>query len=335
MRRAVQQLREEQRRTREHVGQRARVLDTDLLGLGDQLGTAAKLTAYQGADALSGVAELLNRSMATDDYLQTLVDTELEPQKQHWREGVGEVLDFFGLGIDYEAIMASANDQFHKDQQLRAAVTDANNEVSTYLRHARRLAERKLEADKRSLGRAIAATLQDQQMDAAEKTAHIRQLKEEAEKERQMTIEKAKLISASQQAGGLSLEAQQHLLETLVQRAKMAMGTVAAPTVGELEARRSDLGGAMDHTHAALSGQGLLGSLLQLSAEQDDDRARLHASMERAASGHADAPDAAPSLQSAVETRMQRSKGWMEQLDTLGDAMGAGGGTEPAGTREP
>jgi hypothetical protein len=77
--------------------------------------------------------------MIQDDQLQQQVSFTLEPQTKHWREGVGTILEHFGLGIDYDEILSRAEEEFWKEVKLRNAMAEANGEVTTYMRHERQL----------------------------------------------------------------------------------------------------------------------------------------------------------------------------------------------------
>ena len=101
-------------------------------------------------------------------------------------------------------------------------------------------------------------------MDAAAMAEMIRKLKQQFEENRQLIIEKSRLISQSQQGAGLSLEHQMLLLQTLVARAKLAKTAVNPMSREDLENERARMGRNMDKVQGALEQ-----SLLQVSDDAD------------------------------------------------------------------
>merc|ERR1719247_1678979 len=160
--------------------------------------------------------------MEMDNKLQEQVDTVVNPQTEHWRKGVGEILEFFGAGVDYDAIMNRAEEAFTKQQQLRMAIADANGEVDSYVRHAQRLAEELMEDEARKMQLEIAEIMNRDDLDASKKMELIRALQDEARRTQEIALSKARLIMSSQQGSALSLEQKRLLLRTLVERAKVA-----------------------------------------------------------------------------------------------------------------
>lgn len=276
VRRGVQEVHDAQKEFVREVEARERKVQYELQDLHVQLEDMAALTEYAGPETINDIIGLVNNAMVQDDQLQQQVSFSLEPQTKHWREGVGTILERFGLGIDYDEILARAQEQFFKEVKLRNAMAEANGEVTTYMRHAQRVAEKALESEARKLDGAIADIMSNSEMDASEKAAAIRKLREEAEENRKLMLEKARLIAESQQAAGLSLEQQEALLNTLVERAKMAKRHAKNPPSREALAAEGDKAQqGLDRVRTALSPGSLLqvGTTRPLVKLSDDDDA--------------------------------------------------------------
>merc|ERR1719482_2525494 len=242
-----------------------------------------EMAKFGSAEAFSNVQAALNASMTSEDQLARTVEHEVEPQVHHWRKGIGEVLQWFGLGIDYGEIMGNAERAFDKEQELRRAMIAAGGEADSFLRHSQRLAAKALEQEELKLQRLVNQVMQRGDMDASQKAAAIRRLKDAAQEKRQLALEKAQLIMASQQGASLSLDSQMQLLHTLVDRAYALQRSVAEPpTAEELQGTRQETIKQMDQARESYERQRFaVGSLLQLSREHDT----LRDATERAAAG--------------------------------------------------
>jgi hypothetical protein len=223
------------------------------------------MTQFAGGDALNDVLVVLDNAMIQDDQLQYQVDTEVHPQIEHWRGGINKILEYFNVGIDYDMILNQAEQNFQKEQQMRDAMAAANGEVTIFLRHAQVLADKALEGERRKMQAMIAAALANGDMSAAETAELIRKLKADFEEQRQLTIEKSRLIATSQQAAGLSMEQQMLLMQTLIERAKMAKAAWDnTPEREVLDTEHARLERMTDKVQGALEQ-----SLLQVSDDAD------------------------------------------------------------------
>merc|ERR1719174_3651028 len=128
--------------------------------------------------------DLLNASMRQDEELRMQVDTEVVPQTEHWRSGVGQVLDWFGLGVDYDAILAQAENSFAKNAALQGSVGSANGAVKSFLRMSQRLSEKLLAKEKKKMHDMMAAILADEDKTMEEKKAAIRAMRRKPKKSR-------------------------------------------------------------------------------------------------------------------------------------------------------
>jgi hypothetical protein len=167
-----------------------------------------------------------------------------------------------------------------------------------------------LEEEKRKLQDMINGVLQNDTLDETAKAAMIQTLKSDAEKNQQILVEKAKLISHSQEATMLSLQQQQGLLTQLVERSKSAQHAWdRAWTPEQLANKRLDTARAME-----VARDNFASSMLELSVEND----ALYTATERAASGQETA--ARMHFQQAVDTRSARNSKLIQGLDQLANS---------------
>jgi hypothetical protein len=263
----VGDVRDTQMRVQRHIESREHELVEDLGGVHDELADMQRMAEYTNSSMVGSILNTLDKTMQQDDELQQMVDIEVQPQTDHWRDGVGEVFEHFGMGLDIEAIMAAAEEAFNKDQQLRMSAAAASGEVNIYLRNAQRLAEKALAESKRKLEEDIHAIMMNADLDAAAKAEMIRKLRAaHAEKELEMHT-RAQQIVSSAAAAGLSLAQQQALLTKLV-TAALASVDVEPPSRADLAQRRIELRSALDTQESEFEKRAMQhsGSLLQSDA---------------------------------------------------------------------
>jgi len=231
-----------------HIQGRERELQADVNSAQSELERMLIMASkYQGPEAIREVVQLLGEAGNSSEILRGQVNTEVIPQTNKWRLGVGQILQYLGAGLDYDAIMRAAEEAFDREQQERSATNAASGEVNVYLRHAERIAEKALREQRRQLAARIHAVLQRGDLDAATKAESIRELSAMHEQAQQTTMKKALLIVHTQQGAGLSMQKQQDLLATLIRRAFLA-GKEMKP------ASRSELRTARMQTELALKG---------------------------------------------------------------------------------
>merc|ERR1719326_1840063 len=117
---------DEQHQLIKHIEERERSLVREMNDVQFQLQDMMRMAKYAGPEAFDDVMDLLNASAKQDEELKMQVDTEVVPQTEHWRKGIGEVLDWFGLGVDYDAILAQAENSFAKTMAMQDTVGGAN-----------------------------------------------------------------------------------------------------------------------------------------------------------------------------------------------------------------
>jgi hypothetical protein len=222
-----------------HIQGRERTLQTDVdsaqVELERMLYMASK---YQGPEAIVEMNRLLDAASNTSTALQGQVDSEVIPQTNKWRIGVGQILEYLGAGVDYDDIMRAAEEAFDKEQRLRNAASAASGQVDVYVRHAERIAEKALAEERRRLAANIRAVTQSSESNAASKIEKIRELNAKSKHLQQIMMDKARVIAHTQEGVALSLQQKQDLLGTLVERASRAGKQLEPPARFELSTKR-------------------------------------------------------------------------------------------------
>jgi hypothetical protein len=308
--REIAVLRDNQQGLVQHVESRQRSILQDIGGLQAQIESMSQSMPHFDASAFSAVLGVLETTMANDDDLRQSVDTQIAPQMETWRQGIGQVLNSLGEGLDMEQITAAAQDAYEREHANRQLVAQAEGQVNSYLRNAERLAEHNIREQREKLDAEVRAVLQDAELSTTEKMSKIRELKEAALRTERLTSEKARLLVASQQASALSLEEQRKLLTDLVARAQERMDMPSAPLPhGDLAILRDNLQSDMDQ-----AGKGFrTASLIQLSTEHD----KVLTAMADVAAGTI--PSSAP-FHAVVDARLVENSGWLDELNRLSNS---------------
>lgn len=311
MQQGVAALQEEQRKLLAHVQHRASQVTEDLNGLGSQLSGMHEMAQFSGGEALSTLVALVNATAVSEARLRDAVDNQVTPQTDVWREGVNEVLEHFGLSLNYEQLLADANAAYEREKAVRKAIGEADLRVAYQVRRQQMISEKALEKERMAMRALVHEVLQNQEMDAAEKAQRIRQIQEEAAEKRAIVEEKAKLIAMSEQAAELSVDEQEHLLHTLVARAQHSQDNkLNPPSHDDNAVQRQALAQDMDHLGEELRGTAKMSSLLQVSGEQDSVR-RAMAGATAGESGEAG------QFQHAADAHADQSDAWLQDLSDL------------------
>jgi len=286
-----------------HLDARQRGIAQDLAGLGTQLEDLLQMAGFNGEQAVKNVIKLAEQALFSDDALQRSVDEEVQPQTEQWRRGVGQVLDHFDSGVDYDGIMATAEETYARESQLAASVVSAGDEVNSFMRKAEGLSHKLMAAEEMKLAETIGRILRRGDLETGEKIARIRAAKTDAAKMRDVIAEKARLIAASQHGTDMSVDQQRSLLGELVERARSTLdASLNPPAPVELEIHRGKVITSMEQAQDALKE-----SFLQLSSDED----ALTDAMAHAANG------TAWTLRNAVDSRVFHSGAWLDELERL------------------
>jgi hypothetical protein len=225
----------------QHIEEREQKVVGDLAGLQGELTTMTKMTEFSSAEGIGALNALIGEALATEDVLQSHVDTRIVPQSEYWRRGVGDTLEWFGLAIDYEKIMARADEAYQHEMQENSEVEGSRARAQQMLSSKLKFAEKAMAEERRALAREIGAVAKRTDLDAAQKMALIEQLRQESQAKEKLLMEKEQLMLQSEHASELSVEQQRELLATLVERAARARRLWAnPPTHEELDAARAD-----------------------------------------------------------------------------------------------
>jgi len=236
IRQKLTDMRTKQKDMKDRITSREKQLIKDMEGIGGTLGDAFEMTKYSSPEALQDVIALLGNAVISDSNIQTQVDTQLIPQSEHWRSGIGQIFELLGLTLNMDKITAAAENSMRKEQQLRDQVNAASGEIDASMMASNRLARQMMDEEKKKMKTQMDDIRSRSDLSEGEKAKLIRELREAFDKNSTLILEKAHLIITSQGDTKLNLEQQERLLDSLVARAKSAASAWEnPPTRDQLE----------------------------------------------------------------------------------------------------
>merc|ERR1719456_127878 len=107
-----------------------------------QLANMQGMSEYDDAEALDRVLKQLTEWGTMDQGIMTKMDTTLIPRMQHWYEGVQQVFENLGAGLDMEKVTKTAKERMEEEQRLREEMQRAQGDLEEFLRSQNALEKR-------------------------------------------------------------------------------------------------------------------------------------------------------------------------------------------------
>merc|ERR1719456_1396741 len=270
-----------------------------------QLANMQGMSEYDDAEALDRVLKQLTEWGTMDQGIMTKMDTTLIPRMQHWYEGVQQVFENLGAGLDMEKVTKTAKERMEEEQRLREEMQRAQGDLEEFLRSQKALENQK----KRDLEKRVQAEINAVKMDVnlsnEEKKKKIQEILERANKEKQLLDQLAQRMGEDQRMIGLSLAERQKLMEDLLRRARLAIEQQQNPMPrAELQAFRQKVQNTLKDVASNLA-PGM--SLLQVGDAKD----AVQAAHQVLAVEHG--------LRKKAEKRDQQEHEWESLLDSMGE----------------
>merc|ERR1719456_627492 len=270
-----------------------------------QLANMQGMSEYDDAEALDRVLKQLTEWGTMDQGIMTKMDTTLIPRMQHWYEGVQQVFENLGAGLDMEKVTKTAKERMEEEQRLREEMQRAQGDLEEFLRSQKALENQK----KRDLEKRVQAEINAVKMDVnlsnEEKKKKIQEILERANKEKQLLDQLAQRMGEDQRMIGLSLAERQKLMEDLIRRARQAIEQQQNPMArAELQAYRQKVQNTLKDVASNLA-PGM--SLLQVGDAKD----AVQAAHQVLAVEHG--------LRKKAEKRDQQEHEWESLLDSMGE----------------
>merc|ERR1719271_1140227 len=188
-----------------------------------QLANMQGMSEYDDAEALDRVLKQLTEWGTMDQGIMSKMDQTLIPRMQHWYEGVQQVFENLGAGLDMEKVTKSAKQRMEEETRLREEMAKAQVDLEEFLRSQKALENQKKRDLEKHVQSEINAVKMDVNLSNEEKQKKIEEIMERANKEKQLLDQLAQRMGEDQRMIGLSLAERQKLMEDLLRRARLAI----------------------------------------------------------------------------------------------------------------
>merc|ERR1719421_1297691 len=108
-----------------------------------QLANMQGMSEYDDAEALDRVLKQLTEWGTMDQGIMTKMDQTLIPRMQHWYEGVQQVFENLGAGLDMEKVTKTAKQRMEEEQKMREEMMRAQADLEDFLRSQKALENQK------------------------------------------------------------------------------------------------------------------------------------------------------------------------------------------------
>merc|ERR1719421_100961 len=188
-----------------------------------QLANMQGMSEYDDAEALDRVLKQLTEWGTMDQGIMTKMDQTLIPRMQHWYEGVQQVFENLGAGLDMEKVTKTAKQRMEEETRLREEMAKAQVDLEEFLRSQKALENQKKRDLEKHVQSEINAVKMDVTLSNEEKQKKIDEIVDRAAKEKQLLDQLAQRMGEDQRMIGLSLAERQKLMEDLLRRARLAI----------------------------------------------------------------------------------------------------------------
>merc|ERR1719482_1913641 len=128
----------------------------------------------------------------------TKMDQTLIPRMQHWYEGVQQVFENLGAGLDMEKVTKSAKQRMEEEQRMRDEMQRAQADLEEFLRTQKALENQKKRDLEKRVQSEINAVKMDLTLSNEEKKKKIQEILDRGNKEKQLLDQLAQRMGEDQ-----------------------------------------------------------------------------------------------------------------------------------------
>lgn len=214
---------------KDHVYQREHEVELAQRNNDDVLANMQGLTEYGDANILDKVRASLSSSIATEAALKGQVDGNIKPQFGAWHEGIEQVFGNLGASLDLDKITANAAKALALEKKTREEISKAGGDLESFLRASQDLEKEKQREIQQRTQNAIQAIMRNAQWSMEEKLKRVQEINAQAKRDTQILADVTRKMQGDTDNAKLTAEEQKQVLETLLQRAKIAAAGAANP----------------------------------------------------------------------------------------------------------